>query len=145
MLSRNLAFSGLTLVACFILLPRVIFGSAYADMRLVPYMLAIFVLAIRFKAETVYPLARTLALAGVAFLLVRTAGTTASFAIAANHQRQQLARARRGADGVARGVAGVVAVQGLGEPPQRPSAVDGDRPPRRLRQRPMAARRDRAC
>jgi hypothetical protein len=60
-------------------------------MRLVPYMLAIFVLAIRFKAETIYPLARTLALAGLAFLLVRTAGTTASFAIAANHQRQQLA------------------------------------------------------
>ena len=27
----------------------------------------------------------------VVFLLVRTAGTTASFAIAANHQRQQLA------------------------------------------------------
>jgi hypothetical protein len=89
-LSRNLAFSGLTLLAGFLLLPRVIFGSAYADMRLVPYMLAIFVLAIRFKAETVYPLARTLALAAVAFLLVRTAGTTASFAIAANHQREQL-------------------------------------------------------
>ncbi len=89
-LSRNLAFSGLTLLACFVLLPRVIFGSAYADMRLVPYMLAIFVLAIRFKAETVYPLARMLAVAGVAFLLVRTAGTTASLAIAANHQRQQL-------------------------------------------------------
>jgi len=48
------------------------------------------VLAIRFKAETIYPLARTLAIAGVAFLLVRTAGTTASFAIAANHQRHQL-------------------------------------------------------
>jgi hypothetical protein len=90
-LSRNLAFSGLTLAACFILLPRVIFGSAYADMRLVPYMLAIFVLAIRFKAETVFPLARTLAILGVAFLLVRTAGTTASFAIAANRQQQQLA------------------------------------------------------
>jgi hypothetical protein len=90
-LSRNLAFSGLTLLACFILLPRVIFGSAYADMRLVPYMIAIFVLAIRFKAETIYPLARTLAVCGVAFLLARTAGTTASLAIAANHQRQQLA------------------------------------------------------
>ncbi len=90
-LSRNLAFSGLTLLACFVLLPRVIFGSAYADMRLVPYMIAIFVLAIRFKAETIYPLARTLALGALAFLLVRTAGTTASFAIAANHQRQQLA------------------------------------------------------
>jgi len=90
-LSRNLAFSGLMLAACFILLPRVIFGSAYADMRLVPYVLAIFILAIRFKAETVYPLARTLAIAAAAFLLVRTAGTTASLAIAANHQNRQLA------------------------------------------------------
>ena len=89
-LSRNLAFSGLTLVACFLLLPRVIFGSAYADMRLAPYMLAIFVLAIRFKAETILPLARMLALAGVAFLLVRTAGTTISFWIASDHQRNQL-------------------------------------------------------
>ena len=90
-LSRNLAFSGLTLLACFLLLPKVIFGSAYADMRLVPYMLAIFVLAVRFKAETDYPLARGLAVAAVAFLLVRTAGTTVSLAIAGNYQRHQLA------------------------------------------------------
>ena len=89
-LSRNLAFSGLMLAACFILLPRLIFGSAYSDMRLVPYLLAIFILAIRFKAETVYPLAKTLAIAGVAFLLVRTAGTTVSLAMAANHQARQL-------------------------------------------------------
>ena len=90
-LSRNLAFSGLMLAACFVLLPRIIFGSAYADMRLVPYLLAIFILAIRFKAETVYPLARTLALAAVAFLLVRTAGTTVSLAISADRQNRQLA------------------------------------------------------
>ncbi len=89
-LSRNLAFSGLMLAACFILLPRLIFGSAYADMRLVPYTLAIFVLAIRFKAETMYPLAKILAFAGLAFLLARTAGTTASLAIAADRQSRQL-------------------------------------------------------
>ena len=89
-LSRNLAFSGLVLTACFILLPRVIFGSAYADMRLVPYIVAIYILAIRFKAETVYPLARILAIAGVVFLGIRTIGTTASLAIAAKHQERQL-------------------------------------------------------
>ena len=89
-LSRNLAFSGLVLTACFVLLPRVVFGSAYADMRLVPFILATFVLAIRFKTETSFPLARALALAGLAFLLVRTAGTTASMAIAADRQRAQL-------------------------------------------------------
>src|SRR3546814_15584209 len=33
-LSRNLAFSAIVLLAVYLLLPRVIFGSAYADMRL---------------------------------------------------------------------------------------------------------------
>ena len=89
-LSRNLAFSALVLLAGFILLPRIIFGSAYADMRLVPYAVAILVLAVRFKAETVYPLARTLAIAAVAFLLVRTVGTTVSLGMAADRQERQL-------------------------------------------------------
>ena len=52
MLSRNLAFSGLMLAATYVLLPRIVFGSAYADMRLVPFAAAIFVLAVRFKKET---------------------------------------------------------------------------------------------
>ena len=89
-LSRNLAFSGLVLSAGFVLLPRVIFGSAYADMRLVPIMAAIFILAIRFKSDTSYPLARWLAVAAVGFMLVRLVGTTASTTIAWQHQRQQL-------------------------------------------------------
>ncbi|HEU5482413.1 MAG TPA: hypothetical protein VFU80_04895, partial [Sphingomicrobium sp.] len=48
-LSRNLAFSALVLLAGFLLLPRIIFGSAYADMRLIPYVMATGLLAIRFK------------------------------------------------------------------------------------------------
>ena len=89
-LSRNLAFSGLVLAAGFVLLPRVIFGSAYADMRLAPIMAAIFILAIRFKSGTHIPLARWLALAAVGFMLIRLAATTASTTIAWSHQRQQL-------------------------------------------------------
>jgi hypothetical protein len=89
-LSRNLAFSALVLGACFVLLPRVIFGSAYADMRIVPYLAAILVLAIRFKRETDYKLAQTLAVAGLAFLLARTATVTWSLAMAADRQREQL-------------------------------------------------------
>ena len=89
--SRNLAFSALVLLAVFLCLPRMIFASAYADMRLVPYVIAVAVLAIRFKAETDLRLARYLAIAGVAFLLVRMAGTTASFAIAATDQNAKLA------------------------------------------------------
>jgi hypothetical protein len=90
-LSRNLAFSALILAAAFIILPRTIFGSAYADMRLVPYMAAILVLAIRFKRESDVRLGRMLALAGLAFLLVRTATITASLGIAARDQRDILA------------------------------------------------------
>jgi hypothetical protein len=89
-LSRNLAFSGLILAATYVLLPRIVFGSAYADMRLVPVAAAIFVLAVRFKAETRFPLATWLAIAAVGFMLVRLTGTTASMAIAGRKQAEQL-------------------------------------------------------
>lgn len=89
-LSRNLAFSALMLILFFILLPRMIFGSAYADMRIVPYFAALLILAIRFEGPTDLRLARMLAIAGVGFLLVRTASVTASLWIAADHQRAQL-------------------------------------------------------
>ena len=89
-LSRNLAFSGLMLWATYVLLPRVVFGSAYADMRLVPFAAAVLVLAVRFKAETRFPLAKWLAFAAVSFALVRFAGTTASLAIAGHKQAEQL-------------------------------------------------------
>ena len=51
-LSRNFAFSALVLSLAFILLPRIVFGSAYADMRLAPFLFAIALLAIRFKHDT---------------------------------------------------------------------------------------------
>src|SRR4030095_2691421 len=67
-LSRNLAFSGLMLAATYVLLPRIVFGSAYADMRLVPFAAAVFVLAVRFKKETRFPLATWLAVGGAGFI-----------------------------------------------------------------------------
>ena len=48
-LSRNLVFSAIVLAISFVLLPRIVFGSAYADMRLVPYLMAVGLLAIRFR------------------------------------------------------------------------------------------------
>ena len=90
-LSRNLAFSALVMALFFVILPRVIFGSAYADMRLVPYLAAVLILAIRFKRDTDYRLARLIAVAGVAFLLARTATTSVSLAIQSDHQQRQLA------------------------------------------------------
>lgn len=77
--SRNLAASALVLAAMFALLPRIVFGSAYADMRLVPYVFAVAVLAIRCRPAASRRFMTAVALAGLAFFLVRTAGTTISF------------------------------------------------------------------
>ena len=88
--SRNLAFSALVLLAGYLLLPRIIFGSAYADMRLVPYAIAVVLLAIRFRATLPSRLASGLAVAGLLFCVARMAGTTASLAIAANDQQAKL-------------------------------------------------------
>ena len=88
--SRNLAFSALVLFAGFLLLPRIIFGSAYADMRLASYILATALLAIRFRADTFMPMARVLAVLGVGFYLLRVIATTASLAMAADDQTAKL-------------------------------------------------------
>jgi hypothetical protein len=88
--SRNLAFSGLVLLASFLVLPRIIFGSAYADMRLVPYVLAVLVLAIRVRGEMIFRLATAFAIGGLVFAAVRIGGTTASLAIAADAQQAKL-------------------------------------------------------
>jgi hypothetical protein len=88
--SRNLAFSGLVLTAVFLLLPRIVFASNYADMRLVPYVFAIFLLAIRFRSETHMRTARLLAVLGLVFFLARIASTTVSFAMAAQDHRAKL-------------------------------------------------------
>jgi hypothetical protein len=74
--SRNLAASALCLVAIYLALPQRIFGSSYADMRLLPYTIALGVLAIRPKDDL-----RPLALAGLVFFGVRMACETASFAL----------------------------------------------------------------
>ncbi len=89
--SRNLAFSALVLVAAFVILPWTVFGSAYADMRLVPYIFALALLAIRFRGPTELRLAGMLAGIALALFVVRLAGTTASLAIAADSQRSRLA------------------------------------------------------
>ncbi len=77
--SRNLAASALVLLLMFVLMPRIVFGSAYADMRLAPYMIAVAVLAIRYRPGILPRYLKALAVLGLAFFLVRTAGTTVSF------------------------------------------------------------------
>jgi hypothetical protein len=88
--SRNLAFSGLVLVVAFVMLPRIIFGSAYADMRLVPYAIAVLLLAVRFRFETTRTLGSALALLALAFAAIRLGSNTVSLASAANDHQAKL-------------------------------------------------------
>jgi hypothetical protein len=76
--SRNLAASVLFLTLVFFALPRIVFGSAYADMRLAPYLVAVALVAIRFPPDASERLMKWVAAAGLAFVLVRTGATSAS-------------------------------------------------------------------
>lgn len=88
--SRNLAFSALVLAASFVILPWTVFGSAYADMRLAPYMIALIPLSIRFREDTHLPTARVLAIIGFTLFVIRIAGVTWSMGIAAKDQDAKL-------------------------------------------------------
>jgi hypothetical protein len=90
-LSRNLAFSALVLLGVYLLLPRIIFGSAYADMRLLPFIMAMALLAIRFRFETDLKLGRVLAVGAVGLFVAKIVLTTVSLAIAADRQDRALA------------------------------------------------------
>ncbi len=89
-LSRNLAFSALVLAAFFAILPRIIFGSAYADMRLVPYLMAVALLAIRFRGRPDRRMAHVLAVLALLFFATRTAANTLSLGMAGDDQRAKL-------------------------------------------------------
>ncbi len=77
--SRNLVGSFFVLALVYILLPRIVFGSAYADMRLVPYLLAVAIIAIRMRQHVSLGAARATACLALLFMVVRFAGTTVSF------------------------------------------------------------------
>ncbi|UUL81801.1 hypothetical protein [Sphingomonas qomolangmaensis] len=77
--SRNLSLSALFLLAVYLLLPRIVFGSAYADMRLAPFLLGIALLALRPKAGLSIRGASVVAAIGMVFFVGRVAATTVSF------------------------------------------------------------------
>jgi hypothetical protein len=89
--SRNLAASALFLLLVYVMLPRIVFGSAYADMRLVPYLIAVGVIAIRPLEAASERFVRGLALAAMAFVLVRIGSNTISFLIYDQTYRSELA------------------------------------------------------
>ncbi len=73
----TLGIGAAALFAVFLCLPRVLLGSAYADMRLVPYMLAILIVALRPVADR--RLAIGLAIAATLFFVGRISVTTLAF------------------------------------------------------------------
>ena len=88
--SRNLAFSAIVLAVSFAILPRIIFGSAYADMRLVPYLMAVGLLAIRFHGRPDRMTAQVLGVLGLIFFATRTVANTISLGMAANDQTAKM-------------------------------------------------------
>ena len=88
--SRNLAFSAIVLAVSFAILPRIIFGSAYADMRLVPYLMAVGLLAIRFRGRPDRRTAQVLAVLGLLFFATRTIANTVSLGIAGDDQTAKM-------------------------------------------------------
>ena len=88
--SRNLGFSALVMIAVYVFLPRIIFSSAYADMRLAPFMFALIILAIRFRSETHMRTAQLLAVLGLAFYLAHIGSVTVSLAMAGRDQQAKL-------------------------------------------------------
>ena len=89
--SRNLRASAIFLIAAFILLPRIVFGSAYADMRLTPYMIAIAVIAVRMRPSANPKVMQGIALVGLVFFASRILSTTLSFAKASREADTALA------------------------------------------------------
>lgn len=89
--SRNLTLSALFLALVYVLLPRIVFGSAYADMRLAPFVLAVAVIALRPRAGLSRRNATLIAATALAFAGVRIGANTASFLTYDRDYDQELA------------------------------------------------------
>lgn len=90
-LNRALAIAAGLLAVAFALLPRILLGSAYADMRIAPYLLAVAILAVGTVCEMPSARKHRIALLGLMFVLVRLIGTTISTAQYDADYRRELA------------------------------------------------------
>jgi hypothetical protein len=88
-LAQALALAALACIAGFLVLPRLLLGGSYVDMRMMPAIWILALLSIRPPAAA--RLAGLVALAGLAFFVTRTAATTISFMLRAGEQRAELA------------------------------------------------------
>ena len=88
-MNRTLGIAALMLIIAYIVLPRILVGSAYADMRLAPYMVAIGVVALALDAPSRIQ-STIVAVAATGFFLVRIGLLTADFAERDAANRHQL-------------------------------------------------------
>ncbi len=83
--SRAIGGGAIVLLVVYILLPRILIGSAYADMRMAPFLFAITLIAAAPRKDAAPKLVAALATLALIFVSVRVAATTVSFA--QYHQR----------------------------------------------------------
>jgi len=88
--SPSLTLGAGLLCAMFLILPWKVFGSAYADMRLIPYVVALALLAPKLP-NNAGRTAREIALVGLAFYAAVLGVRTVSFAHASREQERELA------------------------------------------------------
>lgn len=89
--SRNLAASAIFLAIVYICLPRIVFGSNFADMRLAPFVIAAAVIAIRYRPAWAGKAGAAFATLGLLFAGARLAGNTVSFSIYDRAYHRELA------------------------------------------------------
>ena len=146
--SRNLLFTAFVLLVGFVLLPRTVFGSTYADMRLLPYMLATAVLAIRFKGRHV-PAAgpHCSRFSGLPSISCGSAETRSAWRSPRTTRRPSSRRSTMCRWALASGGSPTSRQCGHGWALPRNSHLgrDGDRAPPRLLQRPVGDRGARTC
>jgi hypothetical protein len=97
--SPPLALGTILLAAVFVLIPGRLMGGAHTDDRLAPYMVAVGLLAIAPAGGAPPRFVRTLALAGLAFFVLRMGSATASAAL----YGKEWAREAKALDHVPRG------------------------------------------
>ncbi|SMF67143.1 hypothetical protein [Allosphingosinicella indica] len=97
--SHKLGLATLFLMLAFIGLPRILLGSAYADMRLAPFLFAVAIIAIAPVGEFAKRWSGAIAIFGIAFFAARIAVSTAAFADVDRGWQAQLAAVPHIAEG----------------------------------------------
>ena len=89
-LSRVLALPAALLAVSYFVMPDLIFGSAYADTRLAPFALILAIAAIDFRRPVDFGVLHKVAVLAGLFMVLRIAGNTVSFGLAAREADEQL-------------------------------------------------------